>query len=27
VKGDTIFWFKGPRHIWEDSIKYTFLKK
>jgi hypothetical protein len=27
VKGDTIFWFKGPRHIWEDSIKYTYLKK
>ena len=27
VKGDTIFWFKGPRHGWEDSIKYTLLKK
>jgi hypothetical protein len=27
VKGDTIFWFNGPRRIWEDSIKYTILKK
>jgi len=27
IKGDTIFWFKGPRHSWEDSIKYTFVKK
>ena len=27
VKGDTIFWFKGPRHGWEDSIKYTLVKK
>jgi hypothetical protein len=27
VKGDTIFWFKGPHHGWEDSIKYTFVKK
>ena len=27
VKGDTIFWFKGPRHGWEDSIKYTFVKR
>jgi hypothetical protein len=27
LKGDTIFWFNGPRHGWEDSIKYTFVKK
>ena len=27
IKGDTIFWYKGPRHGWEDSIKYTFVKK
>ena len=27
IKGDTIFWYKGPRHAWEDSIKYTFVKK
>jgi hypothetical protein len=27
IKGDTIFWFKGPHHGWEDSIKYTFVKK
>lgn len=27
LKGDTIFWFKGPRHGWEDSIKYTLVRK
>lgn len=27
VRGDTIFWFNGPRHPWEDSVKYTFVKQ
>jgi hypothetical protein len=27
IKGDTIFWRNGPRHSWEDSIKFTLVRK
>jgi hypothetical protein len=27
VKGDTIFWRGGPKHTFEDSIKYTMVRK
>jgi hypothetical protein len=27
IKGDTIFWRNGPRHTWEDSIKFTLVRK
>jgi len=27
VKGDTVFWRNGPRHTWEDSIKFTMVIK
>ena len=27
IRGDTIFWRNGPRHTWEDSIKFTLVRK
>lgn len=27
MKGDTVFWRNGPRHAWEDSIKFTLVRK
>src|SRR3954470_16768180 len=27
IRGDTLFWRNGPRHTWEDSIKFTLVRK
>ena len=27
VKGDTLFWTGAPKHTWEDSLKFTLVKK
>jgi hypothetical protein len=27
MKGDTLFWRGGPRHTWEDTLKFTLVKK
>jgi hypothetical protein len=27
LKGDTLIWRNGPRHTWEDSIKFTLVRK
>src|SRR5262245_9029517 len=27
TKGDTLFWRGGPKHAWEDSIKFTLVRK
>jgi hypothetical protein len=27
IKGDTIFWRNGPRHSWEDTIRFTLVRK
>ena len=27
IKGDTVFWRNGPRHTWEDTIRFTLVRK
>ena len=27
TRGDTLFWRGGPKHDWEDSIKFTLVRK
>ena len=27
IKGDTVFWRNGPRHTWEDTIRFTLVRR
>ena len=27
VKGDTLFWRGGPKHTWEDTLKFTLVRR